>query len=67
MPHTQATADIFWLAFQALPKKERGTVVERLLQDREFREDVIDLATIEKRKKEPARKLDKYLADRRRR
>jgi len=67
MPSTQANADVFWLAFQALSKKERETVVERLLQDREFREDVIDLALLEKRQKEPARKLGDYLSARRNR
>jgi len=60
----QATAEVFWTAFRALRKKEKQAVIEKLLGDEEFMEDLIDLAIIEKRRKEPSRSLDEYLMDR---
>jgi hypothetical protein len=47
MTATQATAEVFWTAFRALPKKEKHAVLEKLLRQREFREDLIDIALIE--------------------
>jgi hypothetical protein len=61
---TQATAEVFWMAFRALSKKEREAVVEKLLGDREFREDLIDMVILEQREQESSRSLDEYLADR---
>lgn len=61
----QATAEVFWTAFRALPKKKRESVVERLLQDKEFKEDLIDLAILEQRRKESSRPLSEYLSSRR--
>jgi hypothetical protein len=61
---TQATAEVFWMAFRALSKKEREAVVEKLLEDREFREDLIDMVILEQREQESSRSLDEYLADR---
>jgi hypothetical protein len=58
------TAEAFWMAFQALSTPERRAVVERLLQDRDFREDLIDIALIEERRSEPSRTLREYLAER---
>jgi len=52
------------MAFQALSTPERRAVVERLLQDRDFREDLIDIALIEERRSEPSRPLREYLAKR---
>ncbi len=66
MTTVDATAEVFWTAFRALSKKERAAIVERLLADREFREDLIDLAILDQRAKEPSRSLDDYLAHRRR-
>ena len=65
MSATEATAEVFWTAFRALSKKEREAVLEKLLRDREFREDLIDIVILEQRRKEPSRSLDEYLADRR--
>ena len=62
MTTKEATAEVFWTAFRALPKKEREAVFERLLKDEEFREDLIDLAILEQRQNEPSRSLDEYLA-----
>ena len=66
MTTTDATSEIFMTAFKALPKKVREAVVDRMLSDREFREDLMDAALIEQRRKEPARPLEEYLSDRKR-
>jgi len=60
MTSTEATAEVFWTAFRALSKKEREAVVERLLRDRDFMEDLIDMVILEQRKNEPSRSLDEY-------
>lgn len=45
-------------------KKERQSVIERLLRDKEFMEDLIDMAIIEQRRKEPSRPIGDYIAER---
>lgn len=65
MTKTEATAEVFWTAFRALPKKEREVIVEKLLKDKEFMEDLIDMVILEQREKEPSRSLDEYLNNRR--
>jgi len=64
MGTAQATAEVFLAAFKALPKHQRNVVIERFLRDKTFREDVIDIAILERRRREPARSLDQYLARR---
>ena len=59
----EANAEVFWLAFKGLPKKERHLIVQKLLQDQEFLEDVLDIYTILQRRSEPSRSLEEYLAD----
>jgi hypothetical protein len=61
MSAAEATARVFWTAFRALRRVERQAVVEKLLKDRQFREDLIDAALIEQRRREPARPLAQYL------
>ena len=39
-------------------------MIERLLKDREFMEDLADIAILEHRKQEPSRPLEDYLAER---
>lgn len=53
----EAKAEVFWLAFKGLPKKEQHLIVEKLMQDREFVEDLLDIAIIEQRRSEPSRPL----------
>ncbi|MFH0871488.1 MAG: hypothetical protein V1878_03205 [bacterium] len=60
----EATSEVFWTAFRALPKKQRQAVVEKLLQDKEFVEDLIHAVVLEQRREEPSRSLNEYLADR---
>ena len=62
----EAKAEVFWLAFKGLPKKEQQLVVQKLLQDREFVEDLLDIALIEPRRSKSSRPLAEYLADRER-
>ena len=59
----EAKAEIFWLAFKGLPKKEQHLIVQKLLQDQEFLEDLLDIALIEQRRSEPSRPLEEYLAE----
>lgn len=42
----------------------REAVVGKMLSDKEFLADLIDTVIIERRRKEPSRRLDDYLADR---
>ncbi|NTW53400.1 MAG: hypothetical protein HGB15_01255 [Chlorobaculum sp.] len=64
MTTTNATAEVFLTAFRAMSKKERNAVIDKLLADNEFMEDLIDISIIKQRKDEPSRSLDDYLADR---
>jgi hypothetical protein len=57
MSKTEATAEVFWTAFQVLPQNERQAVITRMLRNRQLRRDLMDLAVIESRKAEPARPL----------
>ncbi len=65
MTTIDATSEVFMTAFRALPKRAREAVVDKMLSDKEFREDLMDAATIEQRRKEPSRPLDQYLSDKR--
>lgn len=56
----EARAEVFWMAFKGLPRKEQHLVVQKLLQDQEFVEDLLDIALIEQRRSEPSRPLEEY-------
>ncbi len=58
------TADTVYATFRRLKAKEREALIEHLLKDRQFREDLLDIATIEQRRGEPGRPLREYLASR---
>lgn len=64
MNAAEATAEIFWTAFQALSKHEREAFLEKLFKERSLQEDLIDLSILEQRAHEPVRSLSDYLADR---
>ncbi|OGD18911.1 MAG: hypothetical protein A2W03_13720 [Candidatus Aminicenantes bacterium RBG_16_63_16] len=66
MTKTEATSEIFWRAFRSLSKKSRAGVIERMLRDSEFREDLIDIVTIEQRLSEESLPLEDYLRKRKR-
>ncbi len=63
MTKSEATAEVFMTALRALPKPERDAVLVRIARDRVLARDLIDLALIEDRRKEPSRPLDEYLAE----
>lgn len=59
---SEARAEVYWTAFQALSKKDRQAVLARFVREHEFREDLLDLMLLEERKREPVRPLRSYLA-----
>ena len=59
----EAKAEVFLMAFKSMSKKERQSVIERLLKEKEFMEDLIDIVILEQRRNEPSRPLDDYLAE----
>jgi len=59
----EAKTEVFWLAFKGLPRKEQQLIVQKLLQDQEFVEDLLDIAVIEPRRSKPSRPLEEYLAE----
>ena len=58
-----ATADVFLTALKALPKVQRDAVLVRIARDKAFARDLLDLATIAKRRGEPARPFAGYVSD----
>lgn len=67
MSPSEAKKEIFWIAFKSLPKKERQSIVERLLNDSEFSEDLIDIAILKQRENEPSKPIEDYLAEKEKR
>ena len=61
MTKTQATAEVFWTAFNVLPLEERRAVLQHIIRDEHLRHDLMDLSIIEERRNEPARPLREYL------
>lgn len=66
MTKAEATGEAFWQAFQALSAKERRAVVERLLEDPNFREDLLDISLILERQAEPSRPYEEFAEELRR-
>lgn len=64
MTQPQATAEVFWTAFQAMKPREREAFIGILMKDKKLAEDLKYAAVIEKRKNEPTVSLDNYLARR---
>lgn len=67
MTGLEATAEVFWTALKALPRKEQQAVLRRVLQDEKLRHDMLDLALMEERRAEPARPLREVLTSPRQR
>jgi hypothetical protein len=63
MTALQATAEVFLTAFKALPKKERQAVLNRIAEDKELREDLMDLAVLSQRRNESSRSFREFLAE----
>ena len=66
MAKPEKLAEGFLMAIRSLPKRDRELILLGLVKDRNLRHDLIDLATIEERKKEPSRPFRDYLKDRKR-
>ena len=52
MKTVESRAEFCLMALQSLAKTERETVIARLLQDAQLREDILDLARIQQRQRE---------------
>ena len=63
MTKIEATAEVFYTAFKALPKRERDAFVTRLAQDEGLRKDFMDIAVALERQGEPSRPLDDVLGE----
>lgn len=50
-----ATAEVFLTAFKTLPKLEQDIFFARLMKEKSFREDLIDIAIAEGRAKDKGR------------
>ncbi len=51
MQSNQATAEVFFTAFKALKSKEKEAFLEKMISDSKLRNNLIDIALIEKAKK----------------
>ena len=63
MTTIQATAEVFWTAFNVLPVEEKRAVLQKIILDENLRRDLMDLSVIEERRNEPGRPLRDYLKD----
>ncbi len=63
MTKTEATAEVFWTAFNSLPAAEKHAFLQRIIRDENLRRDLMDLALIEERRNETARPLREYLKE----
>lgn len=64
MTQAQATAEVFWTAFQAMKVSEREVFIGKLMKDKKLAEDLRYASIIEKRKNEPSVSLYDYLSSR---
>lgn len=64
MTQSQATAEVFWTAFQAMKPAEREAFIAKLMTNKRLAEDLRYAVVIEKRKNEPTISLDDYLSRR---
>lgn len=51
MKPNQATAEVFFTAFKSLKNEEKEAFLEKVINDPDLREDLIDVALIEEAKK----------------
>ena len=64
MTTIQATAEVFWTAFQAMKEAEKEAFIAKLMQDEDLAEDLIYSRIIEERKSEETVSLVDYLSKR---
>jgi hypothetical protein len=58
MTTAQATAEVFFTAFKSMKSKEREAFLEKVLNDSEIRQDIIDIALIGEAKKVKGKTVD---------
>jgi hypothetical protein len=61
MKAVESRTEIYLMALQSLSKAERESIIARLLEDPDLREDILDLITIHQRHEEPSRPFKEYL------
>ncbi|MBI2999650.1 MAG: hypothetical protein HYY46_14550 [Deltaproteobacteria bacterium] len=66
MAKPEKLAEGLLTAIRSLPKRDRELILLGLVKDRSLRRDLMDLATIEERRKEPSRPFREYLKERKR-
>lgn len=65
MTKSEAQTEVFWMAFTALPRDGKRDVLNRMLHDESLRQDLMDLALMEKRWDDgPTIPLREYLEER---
>ena len=64
MTQPQATAEVFWTAFQALDPEEREAFISKLMKDKNLAEDLRLATIVQNRKNEPTVSLDTYISKR---
>jgi hypothetical protein len=64
MTQPQATAEVFWTAYQAMKPTEREAFLSKLMKDKNLAEDLRYGVIIQERKKESTVSLDAYLSKR---
>ena len=67
MKATESKAEVYLIALLSLSKAERKAVIDRILDDEELRQDVLDIAIIRQRQNEPTRPFTDYLSDKKKR
>lgn len=63
MTAQRATVAVFLKAFHGLTKSQRQLFLEELLHERTYREDLLDIATIEARRHESGKVLRSHLVE----
>ena len=63
MTPAKAMTEVFATAFKTLPHSEQESFLSKLIENKRFREDLIDLAIAETRKREGTRPFHKVVAE----
>jgi len=63
MTAQQATVEVFWTAFKALPKTAKEDFLDHLASDPDLRQDLLDIALIKRRRSDKSRPFTEYLAE----
>ncbi len=64
MKVAQSRSEVYLMALRSLSRAERKAVIARLMEDEAVREDILDLAVIHRRRREPSRPFRAYLEER---